>query len=65
MCKMITDQELIRQTMDFLYHHLEKGLGLGSQVCQINAVAYANAIDHYIKDVLRKSTTADIWMIGM
>lgn len=53
MYKMITDQELIRQTMDFI-SPFGKGLGLGSQVCQINAVAYANAIDHYIKDVLRK-----------
>lgn len=61
---MITDQELIRQTMDFI-SPFGKGLGLGSQVCQINAVAYANAIDHYIKDVLRKNITADIWMIGM
>ena len=30
-----------------------KSLGLGSQISQITAVAYPNAIDHYIKDRLR------------
>ncbi len=29
------------------------GLGLGSQVSQITAVAYPNALDHFIKEVLR------------
>lgn len=31
----------------------DEGLGLGSQVCQILAVAYLSKIDHYIKEVLR------------
>lgn len=52
MRKMITDNELIDQTMEFI-NAFDSGLGLGSQVCQINAVAYSNAIDHYIKEVLR------------
>lgn len=31
----------------------ERGLGLGSETSQINAIAYPNSIDHYIKEVLR------------
>lgn len=50
--RTITDQELIDQTMKFI-DAFEKGLGLGSDVCQTNAVAYPNRIDHYIKEVLR------------
>ena len=49
LCKMITDTELVNQTMDFV-NAFDKGLGLGSEVCQINAVAYSNDIDHHIKD---------------
>lgn len=30
----------------------QKGIGLGSHVSQISAVAYPNAIDHWIKDIL-------------
>ena len=30
-----------------------KSLGLGSQISQITAVSYPNALDHYIKQVLR------------
>lgn len=52
MRKMISDKALVDLTMDFI-HPFNRGLGLGSQVCQINAVAYPNRIDHYIKEVLR------------
>lgn len=30
-----------------------KGLGLGSEICQICAVSYPNKVDHYVKEVLR------------
>lgn len=30
-----------------------KGLGLGSEICQICAVSYPNSVDHYIKERLR------------
>lgn len=50
--RVVTDRELVGQTMKFI-DAFEKGLGLGSEVCQINAVAYPDRIDHYIKEVLR------------
>lgn len=62
---LITDKELIDQTMQFI-EPFEHGLGLGSQVCQINAVAYPNRIDHYIKEVMRKKETnryMDDWYV--
>ena len=52
MRRLVTDQELVDQTMEFI-NAFDRGLGLGSEVCQINAVAYPNQIDHYIKEVLR------------
>jgi hypothetical protein len=51
MHRMITDEELVEQAMMFI-RQFKHGLGLGSQVCQINAVAFPNRIDHYIKTVL-------------
>lgn len=52
MLNMITDTELVEETMKFV-RPFEHGLGLGSQVSQINAVAYPNHIDHFIKECLR------------
>lgn len=51
--RCITDERLIEHTMRFI-NAFQKGLGLGSQVCQISAVAYQSSIDHYIKEVLRR-----------
>lgn len=51
MGRMIMDEKLIALAMSFV-DPFPRGLGLGSQVCQINAVAYADDIDHYIKEVL-------------
>lgn len=48
---LISDPNLIKQTMEFIDSYPE-GLSLGSQVNQINAVGYADKIDHYIKEVL-------------
>ena len=45
--KLIADEKLIELTMQFVTP-FDKGLGLGSQVCQINAVSYQNSIDHCI-----------------
>lgn len=53
MRRMITDQRLVDLVMQFI-RPFKKGLGLGSQVCQINAVAYQNSIDHCIKEVWRQ-----------
>ena len=55
-CKMIlrrcfTDKRLIALTEHFIDMFGEKGLGLGSQISQTFALASANRIDHYIKDV--------------
>ena len=49
---LITDDRLVDLTMQFITP-FKKGLGLGSQVCQINAVVYQNKIDHCIKEVKR------------
>lgn len=52
MRRMITDQKLVDLTMEFIRSY-PKGLSLGSQVCQINAVTYQNGLDHYIKEIRR------------
>lgn len=47
------DERLYKLSMLFIYAFGDKGLGLGSETSQINAIAYPNSIDHYIKEVLR------------
>jgi hypothetical protein len=47
------DERLYHLAMLFVYAFGAKGLGLGSETSQINAIAYPNSIDHYIKEVLR------------
>ena len=47
------DERLINLAMLFIEAFGEKGLGLGSETSQINAIAYPNNIDHYIKQDLR------------
>lgn len=44
------DKELLKLSDDFINAFGEVGLGLGSETSQINAVAYLNKIDHYIKE---------------
>lgn len=46
------DERLIRLSEYFISNFGDVGLGLGSQVSQIAALALPNRIDHYIKDVL-------------
>lgn len=52
----ITDKYMTDERLKALYHQLvnafDEGLGLGSQVCQISAIAFPNIIDHYFKDIL-------------
>lgn len=51
--KEFTDERLIQLTNHFINAFGENGLGLGSQVSQILALASANRIDHFIKEKLR------------
>ena len=48
-----TDERLLQLTGHFIECFGDKGLGLGSQVSQVLALAAADRIDHHIKDVLR------------
>ena len=47
------DERLLNLAMSFVYIFGDKGLGLGSEISQIKAVAYPNRIDNYIKSILR------------
>ncbi len=47
------DDRLVALSEYFIKCFGDEGLGLGSQVSQIAAIALPNKIDHYIKDVLR------------
>jgi len=51
--KSITDRRLLRQIDHFIDMFGDVGLGLGSQISQILALASANYLDHYIKERLR------------
>lgn len=46
------DDRLVALSKYFIQNFGDVGLGLGSQVSQIDALALPNRIDHYIKDVL-------------
>lgn len=48
-----TDERIIAITEHFMDMFGEKGLGLGSQISQTFALASANRLDHYVKDVCR------------
>lgn len=47
------DNQLVNLASLFVSAFGNKGLGLGSETSQINAITYPNSIDHYIKEVLR------------
>lgn len=47
------DERLRELTMDLIGAFGDKGLGLGSQVSQVFALASASRLDHYIKEILR------------
>lgn len=45
-----TDERILKLSDDFINAFGDKGLGLGSETSQINAVVYLNKIDHLIKE---------------
>lgn len=49
----IQDDRLRKITSEFVCAFGDVGLGLGSQISQVLALASANRLDHYIKEVLR------------
>ena len=51
--KEFTDERIIALTEHFIDAFGDVGLGLGSQISQIFALASANRLDHYIKEMLR------------
>lgn len=53
--RAIYDERLRMVTKDFVNAFGDIGLGLGSQISQVLALASANELDHYIKDVCRIS----------
>lgn len=48
-----TDLKIIKLADDFVDAFGERGLGLGSETSQINAVIHTDKIDHYIKETER------------
>lgn len=50
--RAVPNESLREQTAYFLHQFGSYGLGLGSQVSQICALALPNSLDHYIKEVL-------------
>lgn len=50
---VITDEQLRNTSKDFVDAFGEIGLGLGSQISQILALASANKLDHFIKEKLQ------------
>lgn len=51
--KELSDERLIAISEHFVDAFGDVGLGLGSQISQVLALASANRLDHYIKEVLR------------
>lgn len=51
--QIFTDPRVIALGMSFISAFGDKGLGLGSETSQINAVMLPNRADHYAKEVLR------------
>lgn len=49
----ITDDRIINLSEHFIDSFGTKGLGLGSQISQVLALASANKLDHFVKEVLR------------
>jgi hypothetical protein len=48
-----SDKNIIKLADDFVSAFGERGLGLGSETSQINAIAHIDSIDHIIKEVER------------
>lgn len=52
-CKRVTDKEIAARACEIVDSFGEIGLGLGSQVSQLVALAVLDDLDHYIKERLR------------
>ena len=48
-----TDERILKITEHFIDAFGDIGLGMGSQISQVLALASANRLDHYVKEVLR------------
>ena len=48
-----SDEKILRLTEHFVDAFGDVGMGLGSQISQVLALASANRLDHYVKEVLR------------
>lgn len=51
--KTFEDKRIVRLVHGFIDDFGDIGLGLGSQISQVSALAYPNRLDHYIKEMLR------------
>ena len=51
--RAFTDERILKLTEHFIDAFGEVGMGLGSQISQVLALASANRLDHFIKEVLR------------
>ena len=51
--KEFTDRKILGLAMHFVRMFGDVGIGLGSQISQTLALASANRLDHYVKEVLR------------
>lgn len=51
--RRFTDQKILALTEHFIDAFGERGMGLGSQISQVLALASANRLDHFIKDECR------------
>lgn len=51
--KLITDERLKEFAFSFIDAFGDKGLGLGSETSQINAIALRSPSDHFVKEVLK------------
>lgn len=51
--KDFNDDRILALTAHFIDAFGDRGMGLGSQISQVLALASANRLDHYVKEVLR------------
>ena len=51
--KAFSDERIINLTEHFIGMFGDRGLGLGSQISQVFALAAANRLDHFIKEICR------------
>lgn len=53
LARTYSDTRILALVYDFIDNFGDKGLGLGSQISQVSALAYPNRLDHFIKENLR------------